>query len=111
MTPDRVAGIAALDAIVEPLAAAQPLITRARMFGGPGWRYGSRFFAFCGMGGDLLVKLPDDEVAARIAAGTAQPLVMRERTMREWARIPLDRGDAAWREAVDGALAFARSLA
>jgi hypothetical protein len=83
-------------------------VTRARMFASDGLAVGGKFFAFVGRGGKLVVKIPREEVQRRIAAGSADPVTIGERTMREWAGIPLPDGDdpAAWEDALAAAYTF-----
>ena len=54
------------------------------------------------------MKLPADDVGARIKAGTGKPFAPAGKVFREWLAIePGD--DDGWREAMGDALAFARS--
>ncbi|TDC42198.1 MmcQ/YjbR family DNA-binding protein [Actinomadura sp. KC345] len=71
-------------------------------FRSPGLRVGGKVFAFLGFDGELIVKLPSDRANAFVDAGTAEKVVMGERTMREWIAFPALDDRAAtltqWRE-------------
>ena len=54
------------------------------MFGSEGLRVRGKVFAFVASGGELLIKVPEARADELVAAGTAERMVMRERTMREW---------------------------
>ena len=58
------------------------------MFRSPGLRTGNKIVAFLGHGGRLIVKLPRPRAAALFDDGTAEPVTMGTRTMREWVAIP-----------------------
>ena len=55
-----------------------------RMFGSEGLSVRGKVFAFVGFSGGLFAKLPEARVGELIAAGDAEPAVMRDRPMREW---------------------------
>jgi hypothetical protein len=58
------------------------------MFRSPGLRTGNKIVAFLGHHDRLIVKLPGPRAAALIDDGTAEPVAMGTRTMREWVAIP-----------------------
>lgn len=60
-------------------------------------------FAFIGRDGELLIKISENRVRALVAEGTGSPMTIRERTMREWIRIP---ASADWAPFVIEAHAF-----
>jgi hypothetical protein len=105
-TEGQLAGRDRLDAIVaDHLAGAR--IDQGRMFSTVGWRRGGRVFAFVGRDGELMVKLPEDRVRVLVADGVGSPMSIRERTMREWVRIP---PAADWTAYVVEAHAFGRDV-
>lgn len=57
--------------------------------------------------GRLMVKLPADRCHELIASGTAKPLQMRTRTMREWVSVEPD--SDGWPALGREALAFVRA--
>lgn len=87
-------------------------VTRARMFASDGLAVRGKFFAFVGRGGKLVVKLPHEEVRRRVADGTAEQVTIGNRTMREWAGLPLPAGDGPgpWPDALAAAYAFVAGL-
>jgi hypothetical protein len=91
-----------LDAIVVDRLADQP-VDQGPMFSTVGWRRGGKVFAFVTGARDLMVKLPESRVRELIASGAGEPMSIRERTMREWVRIP---PDADWTPFVIEAHAF-----
>ena len=72
-------------------------VTVGTMFRSPGLRTNGTIVAFLGYADTLIVKLPRDRAAALIAAGTAEPVTMGKRTMREWVAIPADTDSDATR--------------
>ncbi len=62
-------------------------VTTGTMFRSPGLRVHGRVFAFLGSRGELIVKLPRARAAQLVADGTAGPVVMGPRTMREWVQL------------------------
>jgi hypothetical protein len=58
------------------------------MFRSPGLRVGDKVVAFLGRGDRLIVTLARPRAAALIEDGTAEPVTMGTRTMREWVAIP-----------------------
>ncbi len=83
---------AALGLLRDIAAALQPdgPVTVGTMFRSPGLRVDGTIVAFLGHGDTLIVKLPRDRAAGLVAAGTASPVTMGKRTMREWVEIPAD---------------------
>jgi hypothetical protein len=65
-----------------------PGVAAGTMFRGPGLWVGGKVFAFLGHDGRLIVKLPGDRAGALVAGGTAEPVVLGKRTMREWVGFP-----------------------
>src|SRR5690554_3495785 len=88
------------DTAVERLAAAlqgDGPVTIGTMFRSPGIRVEGKIVAFLGHDGDLIVKVPRARAEELVAAGTAEPVTMGVRTMREWVSVP-----AAVRDAGEG---------
>lgn len=82
------------------------------MFRSPGLRAEGKIFAFLGFDGELIVKLPGTRGQELVDAGTAAPVTMGTRTMREWfelsaAESPVQAYDT-WLPLVREALAFIR---
>ncbi|WP_448004617.1 hypothetical protein [Agromyces bauzanensis] len=65
-------------------------ITVGTMFRSPGIRVGDKIVAFLGHHDRLIVKLPRVRALAMLEAGTAQPVTMGTRTMREWVAVPAE---------------------
>ena len=113
MTVDAMAGnddgyaasLAALTALVTELPA-RPPVTTGRMFNGDGVRVRGRFFAFIGRNGDLIAKLPAPRVRELASQQIGAPVVMGTRTMREWARLPVEAGVGIWSEVLGEAYTF-----
>jgi hypothetical protein len=104
MTVDAMAGndddgyaasVGALTALVSELPA-HPPVTPGRMFNGDGVQVRGRFFAFIGRNGDLIAKLPAPRVLELVGQQAGAPVVMGARTMREWARFPVEAGVGIW---------------
>lgn len=103
--PDvQLVGQERLDAIVADRLA-EGRVDQGRMFSTVGWRRGGKVFAFVTHDGELMVKIPADRAREVVDAGAGAPMTIRERTMREWVRIPPD-GD--WEAFVVEAHAFGR---
>ncbi|MCC9198368.1 hypothetical protein QNO08_01730 [Arthrobacter sp. zg-Y820] len=85
------------------------------MFRSPGLRSGKKIVAFLGSGDVLLVKLPRTRAAALVAEGSAEPVTMGSRTMREWVEIPTqtdpDATRTAWTDYAREAFSFVRGTA
>ena len=84
----------------------RPDVALGRMFGSDGYSVGGKLFAFVATSGDLVVKLPE----GRIDELRLDNMVMRGRPMREWARVPYDRGVDEWRAMAGEACVFVDSL-
>ncbi len=67
---------------------ALPRVNIANMFGSDGLRVDTKFFAFVGRDGELVVKLPAARAAALVAAGEAHPIRTGRNTTREWVGVP-----------------------
>jgi hypothetical protein len=98
----RVAGQERLDRIVVDRLSGEP-VDQGPMFSTTGWRHGGKVFAFVGASGELMIKLPEARVRALVDSAAGEPMTIRERTMREWVRIPPE-GD--WEPLVVEAHAF-----
>ncbi|MGY4860031.1 hypothetical protein [Cryobacterium sp. AP23] len=99
------ASVAALHALIAELPPVPP-VTEGRMFNGDGVKVRQKFFAFIGRNGDLIAKLPEPRVREFVAQGSGLPVVMGTRTMREWARFPVEAGVGTWSEVLDQAYSF-----
>jgi len=91
-----------------------PGISRATMFGSDGLRLDTKFFAFVGRDGQLIIKLPAAQAAALVAAGEANPVRAGRGTMREWIGIPSPADHAHadhWRTLITDACRYSASLA
>ena len=112
MQPSREA-LDLLHSIAAELQADGPL-TVGTMFRSPGLRTGTKIVAFLGAGDYLIVKLPRARARELIAAGSAGPVTMGRRTMREWIEVPARSDSAATRTAWTGfareALLYVRSI-
>ena len=84
---------------------ARPDVDWGRMFGTIGLRVRGKVFAVAVHTGYLMVKIPASRVTARVAAGEAEPMVMRGRELREWVVAPLDAPIELWRSLLDEAYA------
>ncbi|MFI6813397.1 TfoX/Sxy family protein [Nonomuraea sp. NPDC050328] len=91
-----------------------PDVALATMFRSPGLRTGGKIFAFLGHDGELIVKLPHDQARRLLDEGTANPVTMGKRTMREWVAVPAQQSDtetlALWRKAAHDAYRYVDSL-
>ena len=74
-------------------------VAMGTMFRSPGLRVRDKIFVFLSHKGQLIAKLPSDRAKELVADGTAEPMVMGKRTMREWIAFPPQAGLATWREA------------
>ncbi|WP_432949377.1 MmcQ/YjbR family DNA-binding protein [Kribbella sp. CA-253562] len=84
-----------------------PGVDRSLMFGSEGLRVGTKFFAFVGAEGELIVKLPADRVAGLLAANAAEPVHIGRNPAKEWAGIPYPPADNdQWRDLLAEAHAF-----
>ena len=86
------------------------------MFRSPALRTGKKVVAFLGSGpGDtLILKLPRARAVALLEEGSAEPVTIGRRTMREWIEVPARSDSAATRTAWTGfareALLYVRSI-
>ncbi|MFI6510326.1 hypothetical protein ACIBCT_22205 [Streptosporangium sp. NPDC050855] len=92
----------------------EPDVVLGTMFRSPGLRTGDKIFAFLGHGGELIVKLPRDRARGYVDAGSAEPVTMGKRTMREWVAFPAQESDAAtlalWRDVARDARRYVDAL-
>lgn len=63
---------------------ARQRVDSAPMFGSAGLRYDTRFFAFVGGAGQLIVKLSEPQTAELTAAGAGEPARIGRGAAREW---------------------------
>ncbi|MGR6919165.1 hypothetical protein ACU635_33375 [[Actinomadura] parvosata] len=102
-----------LDEVAEDFSN-DPDVALATMFRSPGLRAGGKIFAFLGHHGELIVKLPQDQARRLLDAGTADPVTMGTRTMREWVAFPAQQSDTAtlalWRRVAHDAYRYVGSL-
>lgn len=73
-------------------------VAMGTMFRSPGLRVRDKIFVFLSHKGQLIAKLPSGRARELVDAGTAEPMVMGTRTMREWVAFPPEHGLDAWRE-------------
>jgi hypothetical protein len=105
-----------MDLLLEVLAVLENEgpVESGTMFRSPGLRTGNKIVAFLGHGDRLIVKLPLPRAAALIDDGTAEPVTMGTRTMREWVAVPasLDPGTTqdAWTNLAREALHYVQQL-
>lgn len=98
MTPSPVA----MDLLMRVAAALEEEgpVEVATMFRSPGLRAEGKIVAFLGSEDRLIVKVPRARTVALVDEGTAQPVTMGTRTMREWVAIPFGADEnstcAAW---------------
>jgi hypothetical protein len=89
---------------------AEPAISRSTMMGLPCLRWRGQFFAsYDRRTGNLVIKLPPDEVAALIAGGAAEPFAPSGRQFRAWAAITPAHRDV-WSEYLHRAHDYVSSL-
>lgn len=90
-------------------------IEAGTMFRSPGLRTGSKIVLFLGHDDRLIVKLPRPRAIALIDDGTAEPVTMGTRTMREWVAIPasvnLDTTRTIWIKIAREAFRYVRQAA
>lgn len=65
-----------------------PHVNRGSMFGSNGLRIDTKFFAFIGRDGQLVIKLPAEQAAALVSAGEASPIRAGRNITREWIGVP-----------------------
>ncbi len=102
---DRAEGRARFDELA-PEYLTRPDVAVSRMFGSEALSVRGKMFAFAANDGCLVVKLPED----RIAALQLDNMVMRGRPMREWAKVPLADGAERWRSTAAEAYAFVDAI-
>lgn len=73
-------------------------VAMGTMFRSPGLRVRDKIFVFLSHRGELIAKLPSDRAKELVANGTAEPMIMGGRTMREWVSFAPEKGLATWRE-------------
>jgi hypothetical protein len=82
------------------------------MFRSPGIRIGPTIVAFLGNDATLIVKVPRERAIELVDEGTAEPVTMGRRTMREWVGVPAVDDPSAterlWTALAREALAFVR---
>lgn len=91
----------------------QPRVNRARMFGSEGLRLDTKFFAFIGREGQLIIKLPSAQAKALVSAGAGSPVRAGRSTKREWVGVPAaphNAGVEPWRNIVADAYGYAAVL-
>ena len=82
-------------------------VQKATMMGFPCLRLNGAFFASIEHKGDgLVVKLPRERVAERVAIGDGEPFAPNGRVFKEWLRVPYA-NEALWDEVIAEAWAFA----
>lgn len=86
-----------LHELADELQAEAP-VTVGTMFRSPGLRTGGKIVAFLGFDDGLIVKLPRARAMALVQDGTAQPVTMGTRTMRQWVSVPVGVDLAATRD-------------
>jgi TfoX/Sxy family transcriptional regulator of competence genes len=97
---------------IRVLLGTEPALTEKRMFGGLAFLInGHMSVAASGQGG-LLVRVDPDESDALIAGSSAEPMVMRDRPMTGWLRVPEAgvRAESELERWVRIGVAYARSL-
>jgi len=90
-----------------------PGVSRATMFGSDGLRVDSKFFAFVGRDGQLIVKLPAAQADGLVAVGKADRVRAGRATMREWIGMPssVERPSTdQWRNLISDAYRYVASL-
>ncbi|MFC4943630.1 hypothetical protein [Pseudonocardia sp. GCM10023141] len=100
----------AAQAVFDELAEAhlgRPGVDRATMFGSAGLRVGTKFFAFVGSAGQLIVKVPAARAEALVAAGLGTPVRVGRAAAREWVGVP---GQDRWPGLLDEARTYVSAL-
>lgn len=85
------------------------------MFRGPGLSIDGKIFAFLGREDRLIVKLPHGRVREALESGSAQPVTLGRRTLKEWMGFPYNPVDPAataamWHRVAREAFEYVRSL-
>jgi predicted DNA-binding protein (MmcQ/YjbR family) len=89
----------------------EPAVSRGTGFGSSaGLRVGGKIFAMLDREGELVLKLPKEQVDELIAAGKGGRFNPRRdgRLMREWVTVPVS-GRAEWERLMDEAFQFVSS--
>jgi TfoX/Sxy family transcriptional regulator of competence genes len=73
---------------IRELMAAEPDVTEQRMFGGLAFLVGGNMAVAASGRGGLMVRVDPDRSEHLVATTTAEPMVMRGRSMAGWLRIP-----------------------
>ncbi len=87
----------------------RPDVARGRMFGSMGLKVRGKLFAFVGMGGVLMLKLPAAHAERLVEAGQATRVTMGARAMRQWLELPLPTDDTereSWDRLLQDAYAY-----
>ena len=61
-----------------------PRVNRGNMFGSNGLRIDTKFFAFIGSDGELIIKVPEAQAAALVSVEEASPIRIGRNNAREW---------------------------
>jgi TfoX/Sxy family transcriptional regulator of competence genes len=113
---ERRAQRAAAQRVFDTLAAdylERPDVTRGPMFGSEGLLARSKFFAFVGRAGDMVLKLPEQQAAELVASGDATAVRAGRNATREWVSVPMPAGGRTdrWRALLDDAYRYATTRA
>ena len=97
---------------IRELVAAEPRLTEKKMFGGLGFMIGGNMAVAASGQGGLLVRIDPEDGDRLLAKTSAEPMVMRGRTMNGWLRV--DGDDVRTKEAlatwVARGVTYAKSL-
>ena len=116
MTDGAASARAEAERLLLELAASEtfdPPVVEGRMFNGLGLQVNGRLFVFASHDGGIIAKLPVDIAAALVADGTATPVTMGRRTLREWVAVEAPangHGLEEWRGVVEQAHAYVSRL-
>ncbi len=77
-----------------------------RMFSTDGLGIRGKIFAVVPHAGGLMAKVPEERADALVTGGSAERMVMRGRTMREWVVMPDAASDAEWTALLEAAYAY-----
>jgi len=97
---------------IRELLAAERGVTEKKMFGGLAFLVGGNMAVAASGQGGLMVRVDPDQGEKLVAAGAAQPMVMRGREMTGWLRVGSDavRTRAQLAKWVQTGAGYARSL-
>jgi TfoX/Sxy family transcriptional regulator of competence genes len=87
----------------------RPGVDIGRMFGTEGLRIRGKVYGFVVHDGALVVKVSEQRVGELTTTTAAQPMVMRDRPMREWLHVPASAA-ALWPALLDEAHDFVDSI-